>query len=328
MVESPSMPSNKATTAAGESNPGAHFGKVAVVMGGWSAEREVSLMSGSQVLAALLVSGVDAHAVDATPELSSVLQQGQFDRAFLILHGRGGEDGLVQASLELAGIPYTGSGVLASALCMDKWRAKQLCSLNGVPTPEAERVTSVDEAVTAAHRIGLPVVIKPILEGSSIGVSMVNSDNQIASAFLVAIEYGPAIVEKRMPGIELTATILGRRCLPLVSMEAAGEFYDYDAKYLSDETRYECPVDLTGPATRQIQDWALAAFDTLGCSGWARVDFILDSTGQAQFIECNTAPGMTSHSLVPTSAKAAGISFEQLCLDILSTSAAEQELAA
>jgi len=308
-------------------NP-SHFGKVAVVMGGWSAERDVSLMSGQQVFDTLLSLGIDAHAVDAGRDIASVLSEGEFDRAFLILHGRGGEDGHVQGALELAGIPYTGSGVLGSALCMDKWRSKQLCALNGIPTPEAKVVSTPDEATRAANSIGLPVVIKPTLEGSSIGVTMVNGDNQIIAAFHAAHRYGPVLVEKRMSGSEITAAIIADKALPLVSMKGSGEFYDYDAKYLADDTEYECPVDLPAALVERIQAYALEAFQVLGCRGWARVDFMLDANNEPQFIECNTAPGMTSHSLVPIAAREAGMEFDALCLSILSDTLDAEELAA
>ncbi|MBX2886303.1 MAG: D-alanine--D-alanine ligase [Granulosicoccus sp.] len=296
------------------------FGKVAVVMGGWSAEREVSLMSGQQVFETLSSAGVDAHAVDAGRDIANVLVSGGFDRAFLILHGRGGEDGRVQAALELAGMPYSGTGVLGSALCMDKWRAKALVSLNGVVTPDAELVTSEDEATQAVDKIGLPIVIKPVNEGSSIGVTIVNSRNQVCAAFADACRYGPVLVERFMSGREVTAAILGDTPLPLVSMQAAGEFYDYHAKYIADDTQYQCPVDLPDEVIRHIQTMALKAFRCLDCRGWARVDFMLDSSGEPHFIECNTAPGMTSHSLVPIAAKAAGIDFQSLCLQILAGS--------
>jgi len=308
-------------------NP-ARFGKVAVVMGGWSAERDVSLMSGQQVFESLVSLGVDAHAVDAGRDIASVLSAGEFDRAFLILHGRGGEDGHVQGALELAGIPYTGTGVLGSALCMDKWRSKQLCSLNGIPTPAAKLVSSADSATKEAQHIGLPVVIKPTLEGSSIGVTMVNGDNQVVAAFREANRYGPVLVEKRMTGREITAAIIGDKALPLVSMKGAGEFYDYDAKYLADDTEYQCPVDLPSDLVERIQNYALQAFQVLGCRGWARVDFMLDQDDEPQFIECNTAPGMTSHSLVPIAARQDGMEFDALCLTILSDTLDAEELAA
>lgn len=304
------------------------FGKVAVVMGGWSAEREVSLMSGQQVFDSLISAGVDAHPVDAGRDIASVLTSGGFDRAFLILHGRGGEDGRVQAALELAGMPYSGTGVLGSALCMDKWRAKALVSLQDVATPRSELVFSVDQTKEAVAQIGLPVVIKPTNEGSSIGVTIVRSANQVASAFNEARRYGPVLVEQFMSGREVTAAIIGDTALPLVSMKAAGEFYDYHAKYVAEDTEYQCPVDLPDAVVSSIQAMALKAFNCLGCRGWGRVDFMLDSDGSAQFIECNTAPGMTAHSLVPIAAREAGIDFESLCLMILSDTLTAEELAA
>ena len=293
------------------------FGKVAVVMGGWSAEREVSLMSGQQIFESLHRSGVDAHPVDAGRDIASVLANGGFHRAFLILHGRGGEDGLVQAALELAGVPYTGTGVLGSALCMDKWRAKSVVSLQGIDTPEARLVDSADQALSAVEELGLPAVVKPTNEGSSIGVSIVRSADAIADAFVLASRYGPVMVEAFLSGDEITAGILGNRQLPLVTMTAASGFYDYNAKYIADDTQYVCPSALDAEVSDGIQKAALKIFNALDCRSWGRVDFKLDSDGKAKFIECNTAPGMTSHSLVPMAALEAGISFDALCLQIL-----------
>ena len=293
------------------------FGKVAVVMGGWSAERDVSLMSGKQVLSALQSAGVDAHGVDADRNIASQLTSNGFDRAFLVLHGRGGEDGVVQAALELAGIAYTGTGVLGSALCMDKWRAKSLAQHNDVSTPVANVVTNVAEAKAAATQFGLPVVIKPTNEGSSLGVSVVRETELIDRAFEQASEYGEVLVEQFMSGEEVTAAIVGDCALPLVSMKASGEFYDYHAKYFAQDTQYICPAHLDEATSSLIQDRALRVFKALGCKGWGRVDFMLDDRGQPQFIECNTAPGMTSHSLVPMAASQCGLSFESLCLLIL-----------
>ncbi|MFT6304931.1 MAG: D-alanine-D-alanine ligase, partial [Halioglobus sp.] len=298
-------------------NPG-RFGKVAVVMGGWSAEREVSLMSGQQVFDSLTSAGIDAHAMDAGRDIANVLVEGGFDRAFLILHGRGGEDGTLQGALELAGIPYTGTGVLGSALCMDKWRAKGLVSLAGVATPIAKLVFTLDDAKLAADSIGYPVVVKPTLEGSSIGVSLVDTDDQLATAFHEARRYGPVLVEQRMLGIELAATVIGNTVLPLVSMVPASGFYDYQAKYFAEDTQYQCPVDLPVRIIRKIEGMALASFEALGCRTWARVDFMLNDAGEPHFIECNTAPGMTSHSLVPIAARQAGVDFETVCMQILS----------
>ncbi|MFT4727575.1 MAG: D-alanine-D-alanine ligase [Granulosicoccus sp.] len=308
-------------------NPG-RFGKVAVVMGGWSAEREVSLMSGQQVFDSLTSAGIDAHAMDAGRDIANVLVEGGFDRAFLILHGRGGEDGTLQGALELAGIPYTGTGVLGSALCMDKWRAKGLVSLAGVATPIAKLVFTLDDAKLAADSIGYPVVVKPTLEGSSIGVSLVDTDDQLATAFHEARRYGPVLVEQRMLGIELAATVIGNTVLPLVSMVPASGFYDYQAKYFAEDTQYQCPVDLPVRIIRKIEGMALASFEALGCRTWARVDFMLNDAGEPHFIECNTAPGMTSHSLVPIAARQAGVDFETVCMQILSDTLSAEELAA
>jgi len=234
------------------------FGKVAVVMGGWSAEREVSLMSGQCVLDALIESGVDAHAVDADSNLIAELTAREFDRVFLILHGRGGEDGHIQGALELAGIPYTGSGVMASALSMDKHRAKLLASTAGVPTPEALCVSSLEAAQNAVASIGLPVVIKPTLEGSSIGVSMVREFAEIAAAFALAASHGEVLVERMMTGMEVTATILGDEALPLVSMRAQSDFYDYHAKYVAEDTRYDCPPQLGPGGFHAGRRWCVA----------------------------------------------------------------------
>ncbi len=301
------------------------FGKVAVVMGGWSAEREVSLMSGQQIFDALSGAGVDAHPVDAGRDIVTVLTTGGFDRAFLILHGRGGEDGLVQAALELAGIPYTGTGVLGSALCMDKWRAKALVSLQGVSTPAAQLVNQLSDALAVVSELGLPVVIKPTSEGSSIGVSIVRDSSQVAPAFELASDYGSVLVEKFMSGAEVTAGIVNGHVLPLVSMRAAEGFYDYHAKYIAEDTEYVCPALLDINTTANIQTMALKVYNVLGCTGWARVDFMLDEHDVAHFIECNTAPGMTSHSLLPVAAKESGLDFGALCMQILATTLPEQD---
>ncbi|MEE9332610.1 MAG: D-alanine--D-alanine ligase [Granulosicoccaceae bacterium] len=306
----------------------AQLGKVAVVMGGWSAEREVSLMSGKQVCDALRDAGIDATAVDADQNIASVLAAGGYKRSFLMLHGRGGEDGCVQGALDLIGMPYTGSGVLGSALAMDKMRSKIVCTAQGIPTPDAFMASTIEEASVAARNIGFPVVVKPTLEGSSIGVSMVDSAAEIADAFNVAAQHGPLMIEKRMLGREVTAAIINGQCLPLVSMKAQGGFYDYDAKYLAQDTHYECPVVMPEELSKEIEQYALAAFEALACKGWGRVDFMLDDQQRPHFIECNTAPGMTSHSLVPMAAAAANMDFVTLCLNILAQTLNQQELAA
>ncbi len=293
------------------------FGKVAVVFGGWSAEREVSLKSGAEVLAALQQCGVDAHPVDADRQVAELLVSQKFDRAFLVLHGRGGEDGSVQAALELAGIPYTGSGVLGSALAMDKLRAKQICAFNGIRTARWHEVASYEQAREAAAELHYPVIVKPVLEGSSIGVSKA-MENELTAAYENASAYGPVMMEEFIDGLEVTASILGDRALPLISMSTPNLFYDYEAKYLSDDTNYQCPVDLPEADQRRIQKVALTAFKAIGAKDWARVDFMLDQQGNEYFMELNTAPGMTDHSLVPMAAREAGIQFPQLCLQILS----------
>ena len=292
------------------------FGKVAVVMGGWSAEREISLRSGTEVLKALQAAGVDAHGVDATRDVASVLKQAGIDRAFLILHGRGGEDGHVQGALELAGIPYTGSDVLGSALAMDKIRSKQVCTAAGIRTAEWFSVGSVEQAVAAATELGYPVIVKPVAEGSSIGVSKA-MQNEVADAFELAHQYGDVMMERFIDGIEVTAAVVGGQALPLVSMVTPNLFYDYDAKYFSDHTEYQCPVDLPEPQQQHIRETAVRIFRTVGARDWGRVDFILDSKGNEYFMELNTAPGMTDHSLVPMAAAAVGVSFQQLCISIL-----------
>ncbi len=297
----------------------ADFGKVAVVMGGQSAEREVSLSSGACVLEGLLAAGVDAHKVDAGADLIEQLKENDFDRAFLILHGRGGEDGTLQGALEYAGIPYTGSGVLASALAMDKLRTKQLCKTMSIPTPNWRRVMSVADCELAAEAMGYPLIVKPVLEGSSVGVSKVEGSQAIKPAYETAAQYGVVMAEQFVNGVEVTAGILQGEALPLVKMTPAREFYDYEAKYGDAGTEYQCPADLDPELERNIQSLALAAFAAVGGRGWGRVDFIVDTLGEAWLIEINTAPGMTQSSLVPQAASAAGLSFSDLVVRILAT---------
>lgn len=296
------------------------FGKVAVVMGGQSAEREVSLSSGKCVLAGLLEAGVDAHAVDADATLVERLKGEGFDRAFLILHGRGGEDGTVQGALEYADIPYTGSGVLASALAMDKLRTKQLCKVMSIPTPNWRRVMSAAECELAAESMGLPLIIKPVFEGSSLGVSKVEGAQSIAPAYEQAARYGTVMAEQFVDGFEVTAGILQGEALPLVKMTPSRDFYDYEAKYGDSDTEYSCPSGLDAELERNIQSLALAAFAAVGGRGWGRVDFIVDALGEAWLIEINTAPGMTERSLIPQAAAAVGMSFSELVVRILATS--------
>lgn len=299
------------------------FGRVAVVMGGWSAEREISLLSGNAVLAALREQGVDAHAVDADRDIIRQLGRGGYDRAFMILHGRGGEDGVVQAALELAGIPYTGSGVLASALAMDKVRAKEICQAAGVRTPAWRFVTSEQQVREAAEEFGYPVIVKPVSEGSSIGVSKARQ-NQISEAWELASRYGDVMVESFIDGREVTASVLVDQALPLISMKTSNLFYDYEAKYFSDDTEYECPCDLPEAVTKEIRAMVLQAFSAIGARHWARADFMLDQNQVPYFIEMNTAPGMTDHSLVPLAARQVGIGFGSLCLTILAQTMSQE----
>lgn len=294
------------------------FGKVAVLMGGRSAERGVSLKSGAMVLAALKKRGVDAHAFDPQERGIDALVRERFDRAFVILHGRYGEDGTVQGALELIGIPYTGSGVLASALAMDKWRTKLVWQACGIPTPRSELITRDTDLQAVTTRLGLPLMVKPANEGSSIGMTKVKSARDLPEAYALAANYDHAVIaEAFVDGVELTAGILGHKPLPLIKLETPREFYDYQAKYEANDTRYLIPCGLPPDAERIVQDEALFAFETLGCRGWGRVDVMLDRSGKPYFLEVNTLPGMTDHSLVPMAARHAGLSFEDLCLRIL-----------
>lgn len=294
------------------------FGKVAVLMGGRSAEREISLKSGAMVLGALKRSGIDAHAFDPRDlGLEQLLAQ-HFDRVFIALHGRFGEDGTIQGALEYLGIPYTGSGVMASALAMDKWRTKLLWQAAGIPTPPYELLSQDSDFAGVGERLGLPLMVKPAREGSSIGMSKVTSIEKIAAAFELATQYDQTIIAERyIQGVELTAAVLDDEPLPLIRLETPRVFYDYQAKYFADDTRYICPCGLPQSQERAVQDQALAAFRLLGCSGWGRVDLMLDADGSPYFLEVNTIPGMTDHSLVPMAARARGLSFEDLVIRIL-----------
>jgi len=296
------------------------FGKVAVLMGGRSAEREISLKSGTMVLDALKKSGVDAHAFDPRDHGLEGLKAQRFDRAFIALHGRFGEDGTVQGALEYLGIPYTGSGVMASALSMDKWRTKLLWRAAGLPTPDYELMSARTDPARLAARLGLPLMVKPAREGSSIGMSKVTTIERITPAYELAARYDDVVIAERfVEGIELTAAILGDEPLPLIRLETPREFYDYEAKYFAGDTRYICPCGLPAEQERSVQRTALEAFRLLGCSGWGRVDAMLDRDGKLQLLEVNTIPGMTDHSLVPMAARAKGISFEDLVVRILDT---------
>jgi len=297
-----------------------NFGKVAVLMGGPSAEREVSLKSGNAVLAALKRQGVDAHGMDADKSTLRQLEDGKFDRVFIALHGRWGEDGVIQGALEVLDMPYTGSGVLGSALAMDKLRSKYLWSASGVPTPEYVVLESATDLGRVAAKLGLPVFIKPVREGSSLGISKAKTENELKAAWEMAAKYDDKVIAERfIDGAELTCAIIGDQALPLIRIETDREFYDYEAKYILDSTRYLCPCGLPAAQEREIQDLARRAFETLACSGWGRVDFMLDKAGRAYTLEVNTVPGMTDHSLVPKAAKQAGLDFDELVLRILET---------
>jgi D-alanine-D-alanine ligase len=302
------------------------FGKVAVMMGGHSAERVVSLKSGAMVLAALKRKGIDAHAFDPKKRGLAAFIRERFDRAFIALHGRYGEDGIIQGALELIGVPYTGSGVLGSALAMDKWRAKLLWQASGTPTPHCELLTRDSDFQAVATRLGLPLMVKPANEGSSLGMTKVKSARELPEAYGLAANFDRLVIaEAFVEGVELTAAILGDTPLPLIKLETPREFYDYEAKYSAGDTRYIIPCGLPPDAERIIQEEALRAFRTLNCSGWGRVDLVLDQSGKPYFLEANTSPGMTDHSLVPMAARHAGLAFEDLCLRILESARLENQ---
>ena len=296
------------------------FGKVAVLMGGPSSEREISFLSGHAVLKALREKGVDAHAFDPAERDLFDLKRDGFARAFIALHGRFGEDGTVQGALETLHIPYTGSGVMASGLAMDKWRTKLVWLASGVPTPRYRVVDAATDWMRVVAELGMPLIVKPAREGSTIGISKVtNVDRgELATAYATATQHDPLVlVEEFVTGTELTASILGRRALPLIRIEAPDGNYDYHNKYFSDETKYYCPAGIPAPKESEICAESLRAFDLVGCTGWGRLDLILRGDGTFSMLEVNTSPGMTGHSLVPMAARQAGISFADLCVEIL-----------
>jgi len=296
----------------------AAFGKVGVLLGGKSAEREVSLKSGAMVLAALRSRGVDAHPFDPAEHGLDALMDAAFDRVFIALHGRFGEDGTVQGVLEWLGIPYTGSGVLASALAMDKLRTKLLWRASGLPTPPYEILPADADLRGVAARLGLPLMVKPVCEGSSLGMSKVREAGGLEEAYALAVNYDRVVMaEKFIEGPELTVGILGDEVLPIIKLETPRDFYDYQAKYIADDTRYILPCGLPPARERELQALSREAFAAVGCRGWGRVDLMLDAAGAPQLLEVNTAPGMTDHSLVPMAARAVGLSYEDLCLRIL-----------
>ena len=293
------------------------FGRVAVLMGGWSAERDVSLDSGAAVLAGLKEKGVDAHALDVDRDICRVLTDAGYDRAFIIMHGRGGEDGVIQGILETLQIPYTGSGVLGSALGMDKVRCKRLWSGMGLPTPEYLLIRDED-SLDMAGALGFPLVVKPVHEGSSIGISKATDAESLRRGWVMARQFDDEVLAERwIEGEEYTVTILGEQALPVIRLETPHEFYDYEAKYKTDSTTYHIPCGLSADAEAGMQEIALRAFRAVGAHGWGRVDFMVDADGQPWLMEINTVPGMTGHSLVPMAARATGMDFPDLVWRIL-----------
>jgi D-alanine-D-alanine ligase len=295
-----------------------NFGKVAVMMGGTSAEREVSLKSGAAVLAALRASGVDAHCFDPREKALEALHAEGFVRVFIALHGRGGEDGALQGALDLLAIPYTGSGVLASALAMDKWRSKLIWQATGLPVPDYVVLDANSDFAAVEAQLGLPLFVKPANEGSSIGISKVKQAGDLRAAYELAARFDACVIaEKFLGGGEFTVGILAGQALPVIRIVPATEFYDYDAKYLRDDTEYRIPSGLDPQRETEMREMALRAFSALGGRGWGRMDLMLDDTGRCYCLEANTAPGMTDHSLVPMAAAAAGVPFPQLVLKLL-----------
>jgi len=294
------------------------FGKVAVLLGGRSAEREVSLRSGAMVLKALQDSGVDAHGFDTGSRALTELLRDGFDRVFIALHGRSGEDGTVQGALELMGLPYTGSGVLASALAMDKWRTKLVWQALGIATPKHVLLKADTDWAAVPAALGLPIMVKPACEGSSIGIGKVTTLEQLQPAYELAAQYDSTVLaEQFIDGEEYTIGILNDEPLPVIRLETPRVFYDYQAKYHANDTRYIVPCGLSPERERALQELALAAFKAVGAEGWGRVDLMMDKGGRAYCLEVNTVPGMTDHSLVPMAARARGIEFDRLVLQIL-----------
>ena len=303
------------------------WGKVAVLMGGQSAEREVSLMSGTGVLAALRSRGVDAHAFDPAERDLSELKREGFARCFITLHGRFGEDGTVQGALELLGIPYTGPGVMASAVAMDKLMTKRIWLAEGLPTPAWRQVRSAEQTRAAFDALGTPMIVKPVREGSTIGLTKVHTRAQCEAAYALAAQQDPMVMcEQFIDGDEVTCPVLGTgdaaQALPVIRIVAPDGNYDYQHKYFTDDTQYLVPCGLPAGEEAAIQALVLQSFRTLDCRGWARADVMIDATTrQPYLLEINTSPGMTSHSLVPMSARAAGLSYEDLCLTLLASAA-------
>ena len=294
------------------------LGRVAVLMGGPSAEREISLLSGNGVLKALREKGVDAHAFDPVMHSLFDLPREKFDRVFIALHGRFGEDGTVQGVLETMKIPYTGSGVMGSAIAMDKWRTKLVWQAAGIPTPKYKLLTAESDWVKVIEALKLPLIVKPAREGSSIGITKVQTANELPTAFHLAFKLDPLVIaEEFIAGQELTASIVGCDVLPLIRIEAPDGAYDYQNKYFTDVTKYHCPSGIRADVEDEIRAMTLKAFRVLGCDGWGRADMMLAPDGRFSFLELNTSPGMTGHSLVPMAARAVGMSYADLCLRIL-----------
>lgn len=295
-----------------------NIGKVAVLYGGNSAEREVSLNSGSAVYDALIESGIDTVKIDTKDNLIAQLNEYKFDVAFIALHGLGGEDGTIQGLLEFYGLPYTGSGVKASAICMDKWRTKLIWMGLELPTPKFVKADSIEMLKEFSDDVGFPVMVKPALEGSSIGISKAKALEELDQSFLAAASTGsPVLAEQFITGKEFTVAVLGERALPAIQLKPANDFYDYDAKYLQDDTEYLVPCGLSKLKENELQALAVKAYEAVDCEGWGRVDFMQDENEKFWLIEVNTVPGMTDHSLVPMAAKAEGITFPDLVLEIL-----------
>ena len=294
------------------------LGKVAVLMGGPSAEREISLLSGNGVLAALREKGVDAYAFDPVVNSLFDLPREKFDRVFIALHGRFGEDGTVQGVLETLKIPYTGSGVMGSALAMDKWRTKLIWQAAGIPTPKYRMLDAASNWGAVIDELKLPLIVKPAREGSSIGVTKVQTANELPAAFQLAFKLDPLVIaEEFFAGQELTASVVGTDVLPLIRIEAPAGAYDYQNKYFTDVVKYHCPSGVRAEVEAEIRALTMKAFRVLGCDGWGRADMMLAPDGRFSFLEMNTSPGMTSHSLVPMAARAVGMSYPDLCERIL-----------
>jgi D-alanine-D-alanine ligase len=297
------------------------FGRVAVLFGGDSSEREISLLTGNAVLGALKQRGVDAHAFDPKDRALSELSAERFARVWIALHGPGGEDGTLQGALEYLGMPYTGSGVMGSAIGMDKLRAKRLALAVGVPTADFVILKGTEDFEAALERLKLPLIVKPATQGSSVGMSKVTRREELAAAYQAAAQFETLVfAEPWLSGSEYTVAILQGDALPSIRIETPKTFYDYEAKYFRDDTRYFCPSGLPPAAEAHLAQLALAAFEACGASGWGRADFMMDGAGRPQLLEINTVPGMTSHSLVPMAARAVGIDFAELCWRVLETS--------